>query len=259
MYPAREEQGRWRAVWHEDGQRQQCEAVSEENLAAKLEKVTERLEAGAPDMTRPGADLIAHYLNPDRLPVGERWSRKHAHTQGRLCERYAVPVIWIQVKYRTYDSEQLNPLRRQPSGDARHKNRHEIHHDPYDVSRIWVRDPGGGWITAFWKHLHRVPVPFGELAWDHIRAGLPGAAEHELADAVAALLTRAHGGPGRTDRKVAARTRAVPRAHQCPRPAVPLAAGDDPGHRPGAVPDSPAAAVVPLPVFDPFTEARKRW
>ena len=41
VYPAREEPGRWRAVWHENGERQQCEASSEEKLAAKLEKVTE--------------------------------------------------------------------------------------------------------------------------------------------------------------------------------------------------------------------------
>ena len=44
-----------------------------------------RLQAGAPDMMRPGADLITHYLDPDRLPVDERWSRKHAHTQRRLA------------------------------------------------------------------------------------------------------------------------------------------------------------------------------
>jgi integrase len=44
-------------------------------------------------MARPGADLIAHYLDPDRLPVQRRWSRKHAHTQRRLCERFAAPVI----------------------------------------------------------------------------------------------------------------------------------------------------------------------
>ena len=93
MYPAREEPGRWRAVWYENGERQQCEAASEEKLAARLEKVTERLAADAPDMKRPGADLIAHYLDPDRLPVDERWSRKHAHTQRRLCERFAAPVI----------------------------------------------------------------------------------------------------------------------------------------------------------------------
>jgi hypothetical protein len=93
VYPAREEHGRWRAVWYEAGERQQCEAASEEKLAARLEKVKERLEADAPDMKRPGADLIAHYLDPDRLPVDERWSRKHAHTQRRLCERFAAPVI----------------------------------------------------------------------------------------------------------------------------------------------------------------------
>jgi len=93
VYPAREEHGRWRAVWHENGERQQCEAASEEKLAARLEKVTERLAADAPNMKRPGADLIAHYLDPDRLPVDERWSRKHAHTQRRLCERFAAPVI----------------------------------------------------------------------------------------------------------------------------------------------------------------------
>ena len=58
VYPAREEPGRWRAVWHENGERQQCEAASEEKLAAKLEKVTERLQADAPNMKRPGADLI---------------------------------------------------------------------------------------------------------------------------------------------------------------------------------------------------------
>ena len=85
--------GRWRAVWYENGERQQCEAATEEKLAAKLEKVNERLAADAPNMKRPGADLIAQYLDPDRLPVDERWSRKHAHTQRRLCERFAAPVI----------------------------------------------------------------------------------------------------------------------------------------------------------------------
>ena len=44
-------------------------------------------------MRRPGADLIGHYLDPGRLPVEERWSRKHADTQRRLCERFAAPAI----------------------------------------------------------------------------------------------------------------------------------------------------------------------
>ena len=94
LYPAREEQGRWRAVWYENGERQQCEAASEEKLAARLERVTERLEADAPHMTSSAArTLIAYYLSADRLPVQGQWSRKHAHTQRRLCERFAAPVI----------------------------------------------------------------------------------------------------------------------------------------------------------------------
>jgi integrase len=93
VYPARSEGGRWRAVWHEAGERQQCEASSEEKLAPKLAKVAERLRADAPNMRKPGAALIAHYLNPDRLPVRDRWSRRHADTQRRLCERFALPVI----------------------------------------------------------------------------------------------------------------------------------------------------------------------
>jgi integrase len=44
-------------------------------------------------MERPGADLIAHYLDLDRLPVARRWSRRHADTQRRLCRRFAAPVI----------------------------------------------------------------------------------------------------------------------------------------------------------------------
>ena len=46
-----------------------CEATTEAKLAPKLEKIIERLRAGAPDMHRPGADLIAHFLDPDRLLV----------------------------------------------------------------------------------------------------------------------------------------------------------------------------------------------
>ena len=93
VYPPRDKDGRWRAVWQEDGERQQCESVSEEKLAAKLGKVRQRLATGAVNMTKPGADLIARYLNPDRLPVAERWSRKHAYTQRSLCQRFAAPVI----------------------------------------------------------------------------------------------------------------------------------------------------------------------
>ena len=93
VYPARRAGDRWRAVWYEGGRRRQCEAVAEDKLALKLARVAERLAADAPGLERPGADLIAWYLSPDRHPAGRAWSRKHADTQRRLCERFIAPVI----------------------------------------------------------------------------------------------------------------------------------------------------------------------
>ena len=93
VYPPETDGEPWRAVFTENGQRKYRQGATEAKLAEKLEKVKERLQADAANMERPGADLIAHYLDPDRLPVDERWSRKHAHTQRRLCERFAEPVI----------------------------------------------------------------------------------------------------------------------------------------------------------------------
>jgi len=93
VYPPEVAGEPWRATFTEGGRRRYRQAVSEEKLAARLVNVTERLRAGAPDMERPGADLIAHYLDLDRLPVARRWSRRHADTQRRLCERFAAPVI----------------------------------------------------------------------------------------------------------------------------------------------------------------------
>jgi integrase len=93
VYPPAAEGEPWRAVFTENGQRRYRQGATEAKLAAKLEKVTERLAAGAGNAERPGAELIAHYLDPGRLPVDRQWSRKHAHTQRRLCERFAAPVI----------------------------------------------------------------------------------------------------------------------------------------------------------------------
>ncbi|WP_406190585.1 Mu transposase C-terminal domain-containing protein [Streptomyces sp. NBC_01017] len=185
----------------------------------------------------------------------------------------AINAYGVKIKHRTYDDQALNPLRQQRSGVKDRKDLWEIHYDPYDVSRIWVRDHGrGGWITLFWKQLHRVAAPFGELAWDHTRHTLPGASEEQLADAVADLLRRAHQGPAdrgdtgsraglsRRDRRVAARTKSSP-------PSTPIAPEAPPADRvadreTGQADDVPAeniAKVIPMPIFDPFTEADKRW
>jgi integrase len=93
VYPPQVAGEPWRAVFTENGRRRFRQDATEAGLAARLERVRERLSAGAAGMERPGADLVAWYLDPDRLPVQERWSRKHAHTQRRLCERFAAPVI----------------------------------------------------------------------------------------------------------------------------------------------------------------------
>ena len=87
VYPAREEGDRWRAVWYENGQRRQCEARTEDRLAARLEKVTERLTADAPNMERPGADLIAYYLSPDRHPVTCHLIGTRPASRGRASTR----------------------------------------------------------------------------------------------------------------------------------------------------------------------------
>ena len=94
VYPARFAGDRWRAVWYEpDGTRRQCQAVTEERLAARLDPVIERLAADAPNMLRTGAELIAYYLSAERLPIGRQWSREHADTQRDLCARHLEPVI----------------------------------------------------------------------------------------------------------------------------------------------------------------------
>ncbi|MGO9725712.1 MAG: Mu transposase C-terminal domain-containing protein [Streptosporangiaceae bacterium] len=183
----------------------------------------------------------------------------------------AINAYGVKISHRVYDSEELNPFRGQRSGVAAKQNLWEIHCDPYDVSRIWVRNHwDGGWITVFWKHLSTAPAPFGELAWDHARRQLAAdgrnPAEQEIAQAVESLLQRALQGPAKPgrpgrkpaakDRRVAARTRATAQP-SWPRPAEdgeprPAAAGSDQEQ-------DELAAVIPLPVFDAREEAKKWW
>jgi integrase len=83
----------FRATYTEGGRRRYLQATTEALMAAKVMKVRERLAADAGCMDRSGADLVAYYLSPSRHPVDKRWSRKHADTQRRLCERFVAPVI----------------------------------------------------------------------------------------------------------------------------------------------------------------------
>ena len=166
---------------------------------------------------------------------------------------------------RSYDSEELSPLRLQSSGIRERKGLWEIRHDPYDISRIHVRGPDG-WITVFWKHLDRAPLPFGELAWDHARRSLGReASEEQIADAVRRCCAARTPAPrSRRSRRWASGTAGWPRG----RTAGP--AGDQQGQPgphvpagrpapPAAAEDEPLAKVIPMKIFDPFAEADKRW
>lgn len=197
-----------------------------------------------------------------------------------------LPATWrvinaygIKISHRTYDCPALNPYRRQHSGLASHNGRWEVHYDPYDVTRIWLRNHhDGGWITVPWTHLNRAPAPFGEQAWSQAqdilsRRGGDLATETEIAAAVVALLDKAEHGPDKThkpaktkrDRRVAARTRAT--APHTPRPpALGNSAGTDPDNTAAGADaaDQPTghdglAPVIPLGIFDAHAEAQKWW
>lgn len=187
-----------------------------------------------------------------------------------------LPVSWnainkygVKINRRTYDCKALNPYRRQHSGVAARKGLWEVHSDPYDVTRIWVRNHhDGGWITLPWKHLRSAPVPFGELAWQHTRAilaqrrGQDAATEAEIAEAAAQLLDRAEAGPqppaDSRSRRVAGRTRAT-NSPSGPRPDPvdePVAVEDDGVEQVDDL-DGSLADVIPLPVSDAREEAKK--
>jgi hypothetical protein len=186
----------------------------------------------------------------------------------------AINSYGIKISHRVYDSAGLNPWRRQPSGVTAKKNLWEVHHDPYDVSQIWVRNHHeGGWITATWKYLSSAPAPFGELAWDHARQHLAAqgrqASEAEIAQAVAALLQRAGptpelgqtaGRPSKRELRVAARTKATA-APAWPRPGPDPPAAQAAGDAETAedTHTGSLADVVPLRVFDAREEASRWW
>jgi hypothetical protein len=182
----------------------------------------------------------------------------------------AVNSYGIKIGHRRYDCRALNPYRRQHSGVTAKKGLWEVHRDPYDVSRVWVRNHrDGSWILAPWTYLKGRPAPFGEQAWDHARQilarrGESPATEAEIAWAVDELLDRAGRGPARDkqsrqDKRIAGRTRAT--AADTPDRTAPPAGEPGPAEEAGGGQEEagPAAKVIPLGIFDPFEEAKKRW
>jgi hypothetical protein len=175
VYPPETGGEPWRAVFTENGQRRFRQGATEAKLAAKLEKVRERLQADAANMERPGADLITHYLDPDRLPVEQRWSRRHAHTQRLLCERFAAPVIdavMCQDIKASHMQQILNAAPTAGEGDRVHGM----------LSALIAAGIEAGYLTnprlamVHWQAGHRVTMPGRDERPDMVHAGpeLPG-------------------------------------------------------------------------------------
>ena len=95
-----------------------------------------------------------------------------ARTTSSCCPRSwrSIGDGGIQIDYRTYNCAELGPYRRLSSGLAAREGRWEVHYDPYDLTRIWVRNHHrGGWITVPWTHLAMVAQPFADFTWRHAR------------------------------------------------------------------------------------------
>lgn len=177
-----------------------------------------------------------------------------------------LPVHWrtinaygITLDHRTYNSPGLDPWRRQPSGAAGKGNRWEVHYDPYDLTRVFVRTPDG-WVTAPWTHLPMVGAPFADFTWRHARRlaaekSLDDPTETDIARALDDLLTRATAGPplDQVSARVVARTRLGAADHRPAieaGPALPAPPQDDDPR--------PDAEIIPFGVFDADAEA-ERW
>ncbi|MEU8976874.1 transposase [Streptomyces monashensis] len=110
------------------------------------------------------------------------------------ARRCAIGAEGIRFDYRTYDGKALNGHRQRSTAQD---GKWEVHYNPYEPSRCWVRLPTG-WAEAGWIHRTLVSQPFTDTAWRHIRTVVEqraGRAEHEehLARALDDLLRRAGG------------------------------------------------------------------
>jgi hypothetical protein len=130
-----------------------------------------------------------------------------------------------------------------------------VHHDPYDVTKVFVRTPDG-WVTAPWTHLPMVSAPFAEFTWRHARKltagrGLDDTNETEVARVLDDLLTRAQAGPAdKRSGRVTARGRVAAATHRPP-------SRDETATGADGEAETPLATVIPFGVFDADAEAAK--
>ena len=185
-----------------------------------------------------------------------------------------LPAVWrtvndygIRIDYRTYDAPELNPLRRQPSGVKAKQDQWEVHYDPYDVSRIWVRQAHTRqWIEVPWTHLPMLRTPFADFTWRYARQiladqGLDDTNQTAIARVLTQVLRRAGStGPAPAgSAQILARTRVGVQVQAAHRPAIPSSqapAADQPDETPDGDQGNP---VVPFGVFNPVQEDKPLW
>jgi putative transposase len=178
-----------------------------------------------------------------------------------------LPVEWrqinaygIRIGYRTYDCPELGGYRLQNSGVTARRGLWEVHYDPYDATKVFVRTPDG-WVTVPWTHLPMVSAPFAEFTWRHARKlaaerGVDDTNETEVAKVLDDLLSRAQAGPvDKASDRVAARTRVAAAAHRPP-PRAEATPSEPSESEPATA--APLATVIPFGVFDADAEAA-RW
>jgi transposase InsO family protein len=179
-----------------------------------------------------------------------------------------LPVTWravndygIQIDYRTYDCAELGACRRRSSAAAARNGRWEVHYDPYDLSRVWLRDPDReGWITVPWTQLPMVSAPFADFTWRHAREilaarGQDSTDQTAVARVLDSLLARAGNGPSG---RVAGRTAAAVSVARLPGlPGTAPDAGDGQGD--GEPEPEDDAPVEPFGVFDPLNGDSGLW
>ncbi|MGW9210951.1 hypothetical protein ACWGR4_28665 [Embleya sp. NPDC055664] len=130
-----------------------------------------------------------------------------------------LPVRWqaagergIRIDHRTYDHQVLGPLRGQSSGVVARGGKWEVHHNPHDGRRVWIRLPDGELTEIPWIHRDHAHHPFDERTWRYVRATVIPHAEadiHEanLAEAFDRLMRRARaGGATRAEQRLLARS-----------------------------------------------------
>lgn len=199
------------------------------------------------------------------LPLGAEDYIELMPSRSRAINSYG-----IKLNYRVYDAPELNPYRGQKSGMKLLKDRWEVRYDPYDVSRVWIRNHrDGGWITAFWRRLHAGAQPFGDAVWEHGRRivserGITSPSEESIKEAVDQLLAKAAGTgsnpSSKKGRRILARNRATARSTPGLGPVAPTVQESPPDRQeiPDTVQEDPEQ-IIPLKIYDAHEKARQWW